>query len=235
MEEKNNERSGERFLLRMFKRDINRWPQLSREEETVVARQARAGDKAAANLLVESNLRFVCYVAFKYWRPGLPFMDMISEGCLALLDALKHFDPDWGVRFISYAGKGVKNNVFDTIRLHYRHKHKSLDESVYDDGDETTYKDLLKSDDPGADETVFAGQIRKMLLDLDERERRVLILRYWDDLTLEETAAKIGLGKERVRTIENRSLRKLRWTKYAELGEDRGKSVEISGLTTCKA
>lgn len=232
MEDKNE--SGERALLRMFMHDAQGWPLLSREEETIVARRARAGDKAAADLLVESNLRFVYYIVLRYWRPGMPMMDMVSEGCLALLDALKNFDPDRGVKFISYAGKGVKQNVCETIRLHYRHKHKSLDEPVYDDGDETTYKDLLISKDPGADEAVFRQQILNMLSGLDERERRVLYFHFWGDLTLKEAGAKIGVSKDQVQQIANKALRKLRWMRSGDSGMDpwRGEPAKESWSPT---
>lgn len=227
MEAKNAFRSDERDLLRMFIRDIKRWPVLSREEEAAVAQRARAGDQAATDLLIESNLRFVVSVVFKYLHQGLPVMDLISDACLSMMNATKTFDPNMGVRFITYAFPLIKFRVWRSIQYYYRHKHDSLDAPIYDDS-ETTFKDLLTSHDPGADEMVFSGQIRKMLSDLDERERRMLILRFWGDLTLEEAGARIGVSKDRARQIENRSLRKLRWTRRVDLGEDHGESVHIN-------
>jgi RNA polymerase primary sigma factor len=199
----------------MFQRDVNMRPVLSREDEAAIARRARAGDQEAADLLIESNLRFVLKVVFQYYHPGLPIMDLISSGCLAMVRASKLFDPAVGVRFITYAHPGIVHQVHDYIRLHYHHSHESLDEPVYDDGDEITYKDLLASGDPGADETVFLRQIRKMLEDLDERERRVLILRYWVDLTHKEIGVKFGHTPQWARNIEAGALRKLRWARRA--------------------
>jgi RNA polymerase sigma factor (sigma-70 family) len=226
MEAKNDSWSTERDLLRMFVRDVNRWPLLSREEEAAIAHRARAGDQAAADLLIESNLRIVLKAVFTYWYPGISVMDMISAGCMILVRASKTFDPNMGASFCTYVWDGVHGSVRTVIRSHYKHRHDSLDDPVYDDSEETTRKDLLISDDPGADEMVFGGQIRKMLSDLDEREQRILILRFWGDLTLEEAGVRIGLSKDRARQIENRALRKLRWTRRVDFGEDRGEPFE---------
>jgi len=212
MEAKNEFRSTERDLLRMFQRDVNMRPVLSREEEAAIAQRARAGDQAAADLLIESNLRFVLKVVFRYWHPGLPLMDLISEGCIGMVISSKTFDPAMGVRFISYAVHGVTQRVHEYIRLNYLHEHESLDDPVYDD-DKTTRKDLLVSKGPGADETIFSDQVRNIVADLDERERRVIILRYWADLTHNQIGAKIGVSKDRSRQIENKALRKLRWVR----------------------
>ena len=168
MKEENEEQYDSKDSLSLFHHDINKIPMLSREEEVSVAQRARAGDQAAIDLLIESNLRFVRYVVFKCWRPGLqvPRADLISDGCLAMVHAAKSFDPDFGVRFITYAYPGIIQHVRRRIMLDYEHRksHKSLDEPVYGEDDETTYKDLLISSNISAEEIVLAGRCTKCFL-----------------------------------------------------------------------
>jgi RNA polymerase primary sigma factor len=220
MEGKNEGRSGEWVLLKMFQRDVDKYPVLSREDESVIAKQARAGDQAAMDLLVESNLRFVLKVVFQYWHHELPVMDLVSAGCLGMVSASKSYDPDRGCRFITFAERPIKYRVWAAIESHYQHRHDSLDDPVCDDGDKTTFKDRLTSKDPGADEMVSRQQILKMLSCLDNRERKLLLLLFWCDLTLKDAGAKIGVSKDRVHQIANKALRKLRWTRSVDLGRD---------------
>lgn len=203
--------SGERGLLRMLIRDMKKFPVLTVEEEVLLARQARDGDKAAANRLVESNLRFVLKIVFKYRRPGFPMMDLISQGCLGAMRATRTFDPDMGFRFVTYAGHWINQFVQRAMMDYSRHQHSSLDDLAFGDDEDTTFKDLLVSDDPAADVTISDKQVRRMLSELNDRERTIIILRFWHDLNLEEVGDRIGLTKDRVRQIESRSLRKMRW------------------------
>jgi RNA polymerase sigma factor (sigma-70 family) len=138
-------------------------------------------------------------------------MDLISEGCIGLMVALKTYDPDKGYRFITYAGSSIIHRIIYFIKCHQKHELYSLDEPVFDINKRETRKDLLLSDDISNDKKVFYSDIRELLNQLSDRERNVLILRYWHNLTLDEAGEKIGLTKESVRRIENRSLRKLRW------------------------
>lgn len=235
MEEREEFVLGEKELLKMFQKDIERIPLLTREEEAETARQARASDRSAADRLIESNLRFVLKVVFKFWYPGLPLMDLIAEGCRGLIAALQTFDPEMGFRFITYAEPAIRQRVHKAIKNHYLHEHFSLDESAYyDEGEKTILKDLLASDDPGADDTVFDKQVRRMLLELDDRARVIIVLRFWHDLTLEEIVLRIGLKKERVRQIEARSLRKMRWSYRDSFGADHGKPLADTCFAGCK-
>ncbi len=101
--------------LSAYLKRISSYPVLSREEEIELARRARAGDKEAFRKLVESNLRFVVSVASKYKGYGVPLMDLINEGNLGLIQAAKRFDPDRGVRFISYAVWWIKQAIMQAL------------------------------------------------------------------------------------------------------------------------
>ncbi|BAT71175.1 RNA polymerase primary sigma factor [Thermosulfidibacter takaii ABI70S6] len=101
--------------LTSYLKRISSYPVLSREEEVELARRAKAGDKEAFKKLVESNLRFVVSVASKYKGYGVSLMDLINEGNLGLIQAAKRFDPDRGVRFISYAVWWIKQAIMQAL------------------------------------------------------------------------------------------------------------------------
>ena len=83
---------------------IRRFPMLKPEEEyALAARWRECGDGSAADQLVTSHLRLVAKIASGYRRYGLPISDLISEGNIGLMHAVKRFDPHRGVRFSTYA------------------------------------------------------------------------------------------------------------------------------------
>ncbi len=83
---------------------INQFPLLTHEEELELARRYRdQNDISAAHRLITSNLRFVVKVALEYKSYGVKLLDLIQEGNIGLMMAVKKFDPDKGIRFISYA------------------------------------------------------------------------------------------------------------------------------------
>ncbi len=212
----------EKNLVQMFEKDVGRIPILTNNEELAIARQSLMGDEAARNRLVESNLRFVIKVVFQYWSPRLPLMDMISEGCLGLIKAAKTFDPDKGFRFLTYAGNSIVQGVIKAIKDHEQYGHDSLDELVYGNESEMTQGDILESDEPQSDEAAFHSQVCSLLDILSEREKTVINLRFWKQLPLDEVGLKINLGKERIRQIEVKALRKLRWAieERTKIGHD---------------
>jgi RNA polymerase primary sigma factor len=89
--------------LQSYVQKIAQIPLLSREEEVDLATRAQAGDQAALDKLVVSNLRYVVSVARRYLGYGLALPDLINEGNLGLIQAAKRFDPSRGVKFITYA------------------------------------------------------------------------------------------------------------------------------------
>ena len=90
--------------LSVFMREMEKHPLLSKEEEYALAvRYYENQDLEAANKLVVSNLRFVMRIASEYKSYGFPMMDLIQEGSIGLMRAVKKFDPYKGYRLISYA------------------------------------------------------------------------------------------------------------------------------------
>lgn len=208
---------GERSLVEMFRKEINKIPLISREEEYILAKQAQAGNHEAINRLIESNLRFAMMIAFRYWNPKLPLMDIISEAYMGLLKAVKGFDPDKGFRFTTYAESAIRQRIVIGILDHKKHTHDSLNEPVYkeENDDCTTLQDLLISEEPCADEKCFYDvDVKNLLQCLTVKEREVIESKFWHDKTLEEIGSVIGLSAERVRQIETKALIKLRQAIY---------------------
>ncbi len=90
---------------------IDKGKLLSFEEETDLARRAKAGDTRARQRLIEKNLRLVVSVAKKYRNQGLPFEDLIQEGNLGLIKAVGKYDPEKGFRFSTYATWWIRQAV----------------------------------------------------------------------------------------------------------------------------
>ena len=100
---------------------VNRMPMLSYEEEQEFARKFRAdGDLEAAGKLVLSHLRLVVSVSRQYLGYGLPHGDLIQEGNIGLMKAVKRFDPDQGVRLVSYALHWIKAEIHEYILRNWR-------------------------------------------------------------------------------------------------------------------
>ncbi len=98
-----------------YLRDIARYPVLTPEEETELARRIHAGDTAARDKMVKSNLRFVVSVAKQYPTPGLDLMDIISEGNMGLVRAAERYDETRGFKFISYAVWWVRQSIMQAV------------------------------------------------------------------------------------------------------------------------
>ena len=100
---------------------VNRLPMLSQEDESSLARRLRDhGDVAAAGQLVLSHLRLVVSVARQYLGYGLPHGDLIQEGNVGLMKAVKRFDPEQGVRLVSYALHWIKAEIHEYILRNWR-------------------------------------------------------------------------------------------------------------------
>ncbi len=99
----------------------NRLPMLTHEEEQLFARKLRDdNDLEAAGKLVLSHLRLVVSVSRKYLGYGLPHGDLIQEGNIGLMKAVKRFDPDQGVRLVSYALHWIKAEIHEYILKNWR-------------------------------------------------------------------------------------------------------------------
>ena len=100
---------------------VNRVPLLTLDEEVDSAKRLRAtGDLEAAGKLVLSHLRLVVSISRKYLGYGLPQGDLIQEGNVGLMKAVKRFDPEQGVRLVSYAMHWIKAEIHEYILKNWR-------------------------------------------------------------------------------------------------------------------
>ncbi len=110
----------DRDILDQYLYEVSKTPLLTAQQEVAIARKVRAGDPEAMQELVKRNLRFVISVAKKYQNRGLPLTDLIGEGNVGLLTAARKFDPDLGVKFISYAVWWIRQAILAALARHGR-------------------------------------------------------------------------------------------------------------------
>jgi RNA polymerase sigma-32 factor len=137
---------------------VNRLPMLTVQEEQEYARKLRDGnDLEAAGKLVLSHLRLVVSVSRKYLGYGLPHGDLIQEGNIGLMKAVKRFDPDQGVRLVSYALHWIKAEIHEYILKNWRmvkvattkaqrklfFNLRSMKQGFKDEADAQTHRDSL--------------------------------------------------------------------------------------------
>src|ERR1700750_2956110 len=95
---------------------IRKFPILTQEEETAFARRWRDhGDREAAYRLITSHLRLVAKIAMRYRGYGLPIADIVSESNIGLMQAVRRFDPERGIRLSSYAMWWIKATIQEYV------------------------------------------------------------------------------------------------------------------------
>jgi RNA polymerase primary sigma factor len=104
--------------LRLYLKEISKFQQLTPEEEKILGARVQKGDEEAFRRLIEANLRFVVAMAKKYSRSGYPLHELINEGNLGLIEAVSRFDPERGVRFITYASWWIRQAILAAIAHH---------------------------------------------------------------------------------------------------------------------
>lgn len=105
-----------------FKRylaSIERFPKLDRARELSLATAYHEGDKAQGDLLVSCNLRFVVKIAVGYCGYGFKLSELVAEGNIGLLQAVRRFEPERGLRFMTYASYWVRAHVLSYILKHW--------------------------------------------------------------------------------------------------------------------
>ncbi len=173
---------------------------------------------AIKNRIVEMNLGLVVNIANKRMKAGNDLAECVSDGALALIQAVDGFDFALGYRFSSYATWAIRNVFAEHERRFIRGRSQpfSFDEK------------FLASPDPGVNEHEFEAEqnqrralVARWLGRLEKRERRILVSRYGiggvPKLTLAQIGQEPGISKERVRQVRTCALAKLR--KLARLEE----------------
>jgi RNA polymerase sigma-32 factor len=148
---------------------------LTAEEEVALARAFRAGDGRAAHTLVTANLRFVVKVAHGYRSYGLRLADLVQEGNIGLMKAVQKFDPDMGIRLISYAVWWIRAYIqnyilrsWSVVKLGTTQAQRKLFFSL------SRARREAEHDAPGADAIhLIARRLRVEPADIREMEQRL--------------------------------------------------------------
>lgn len=110
----------EQSALDQYLRDVSRHELITPEREKELGALAQAGDEEAVQELARANLRFVISVAKKYQNRGVSLTDLIQEGNVGLVTAARKFDPEQGVKFISYAVWWIRQAILASLANHGR-------------------------------------------------------------------------------------------------------------------
>lgn len=95
--------------------DISKYPLLTKEQEKVLLRKVQQGNRAAMDMLINSNLKFVVNIANMYKGQGIEVNELINEGNMGLMEAARRFDLNTNLKFISYAVWWVRQNITRAI------------------------------------------------------------------------------------------------------------------------
>ena len=110
----------EQSALDQYLRDVSRHELITLEREKELGARAQQGDQDAIQELARANLRFVISVAKKYQNRGVSLTDLIQEGNVGLVTAARKFDPEQGVKFISYAVWWIRQAILASLANHGR-------------------------------------------------------------------------------------------------------------------
>ena len=208
-------------------------PIKSRTREKQLLIKAKKGDSKAQNELLTANLRFVFNMAKKYRGYGIPMEELISEGNVALIYAIKKFDVENNVKFITYASYWVRYYMSDYIKKRatrnsveknedaYLLTYKNYEDScsTYDIEDEKVKPlDSLFPEYPSnkspENEKIQNDLIEELLGILTDRERKIIECYYGlgneNEKNLEEISGILKISRERVRQIKENSLIKMK-------------------------
>ena len=226
--------------LETYIQAVNRFPLLTQEQETDYARRLRdTGDLEAARHLVLSHLRLVVSIARNYVGYGLPQADLIQEGNIGLMKAVKRFDPERKLFFNLRSMKqdlgtlgaeevkriarelGVKPEEVVEMETRLGGQDLALEPAGDDEREQFAPISYLAADHATPDVVLEVEQtarlrsegLEKALTSLDPRSRRIIEARWLTEnaaATLHDLATEFGVSAERIRQIEAKALEKMK-------------------------
>lgn len=196
-------------------------PPLSKEEETRLVLLSQDGDLMARNKLIEHNLRLVVFLSKKYENTGLELEDLVSIGTLGLIKAVKTYRLDKNIKLATYASRCIENEILMDLRKNKKRRSEiSLEDSLsYDsEGNELRLEDILGTEDDIVTKNIEQEQEKKLLIkeinDLNERDRKIMIMRYGlfntKEVTQKDVAEMLGISQSYISRIEKKVIKRLK-------------------------
>lgn len=196
-------------------------PALSAKDEKKYLQAYKNGDLNAKNVLIEHNLRLIAHIVKKYHSNCDEQEDLISIGTIGLIKAVNTFDPDKGIKLVTYASKCIENEIL----MYFRSKKRtSLEVSISEpidtdsDGNPLTLIDIISEEENIADEIdlkIKSSKLYDYVEEIeDEREKSIIIMRYGlyltQPMTQKQVAQKLGISRSYVSRIEKKVIEQLR-------------------------
>ena len=194
---------------------------LSREEESLCIARLEAGEKGAANRLIEHNLRLVVYIARRFENTGVGLEDLISIGTIGLIKAVGTYKPAKNIKLATYASRCIENEILMHLRKTANQKTEiPFDEPLSTDwnGNELLLSDILGTESDLVMKPMEEDADRQLLADalskLTPREREIITLRFGlggrREYTQKEVAERMGISQSYISRLEKRIISRLK-------------------------
>lgn len=209
-------------------------PLFSDNVQLDLLRAAQNGDISAEEELVKYNLRLVVFLARRYDNTPLELEDLINIGAIGLIKAIRNYDESKNIRFSTYAGKCIENEIRMNLRKEKKYKEVSLYKPIItDNGDYNfTYEDILYDDNLTSDhfeELESRQDIRRVLLNFNQMERKIIELRFGFNnqpcMSQKEVAELVGCSRSNVSRILRSALVDIKNELIANYGYDKPKEL----------
>lgn len=195
-------------------------PPLTKEEEAECIENL-AIDPEARNKLIEHNLRLVVYIAKKFESTGIGIEDLVSIGTIGLIKAINSFRSDKNIRLATFSAKCIENEILMAIRKNSQKRGEiSIDEplNVDWDGNELLLSDVLGSEEDTVSYELEQAEERRIIREavekLDERERKIIEMRYGlfgrKEMTQKDVADRLGISQSYISRLEKKIISDLR-------------------------
>ena len=194
---------------------------LSKDEETDYVLKSMQNDEYAKNKLIEHNLRLVVYLAKKYEGTGYDLEDLVSIGTIGLIKGINSYKLDKNIKLATYASRCIDNEILMFLRKNKRRKAElSFEDNLsYDaEGNELHLEDVLGTDPDivtkGLDDELNYNLLHKELEKLNERDKKIIILRYGlygnEEMTQKDVAEHLKISQSYISRIEKKVIKKLK-------------------------
>ena len=212
-----------------YYRDLSKMKSMTPKEQHILFKRFKDGDISARNEIICRNLKFVFFIARKYFASGIQMGDLVSEGNMGLLRAVELFNDSYNTRFTTYAKYWIKASINEAVKEGGKNMNNAdilefdrtsteeranngFDNDMVDieHGDELLYEDK-REDEERID--LIKEFAKSSLCLLSEVERNVISMTYGINepvLSTEEIAKELGMSSVNVGKVRDRAMKKMR-------------------------